>query len=168
MQLILGARIKIEPLVEFPRLLIDSMNQYGADAEDVRRSFDAKKSIFEQRSSNSVPLLLSVDRQPRQKADWNGMVRKPVSRTASGSLFRDAASGNRIVTNHAMLAMNYIGSGAIIRLVLQRIFLQPEVQRLVRAAIEFAQIMGLAQRFNLRERRHLPLLQHARLGEELS
>jgi hypothetical protein len=38
----------------------------------------------------------------------------------------------------------------------------------VRAAIEFAQIMGYAQRFNLRERRHLPLLQHARLAEELS
>lgn len=128
MQFIVGTRIKIQSLIEFPGLLIYGMYQHRTYAENVGGPFYAEQGVFQQSSSQPASLVFFVNRQPTQKSDWNRVICKPTRRASGGMFFRDTAGGDRIIANDDIVTMNDIRSGAVIGLILKRVFPKPEIQ----------------------------------------
>ena len=154
MKFIVRTWLEIEFLIKRSCLPVDGVNQNRPNAKNIRGALDPKQSVFKQRPAQAPPLFLPVYRQSPEQSYGYRMPRQPLSGSRRSAFSGDAARSNGIVAHDDIRAVHYIRPGAVVRLVLQGVLSQPQIQRLMPATIKGSQIMGSVQGLNLRELGH--------------
>jgi len=85
--------------VELPCWLVDGVNENGTRTDDVGRSGNSCKCIFQERLSQPRSLFAFVNGQSCQQDDRDGMTSEALGDAGGRVLDRDAPRGNGIVAN---------------------------------------------------------------------
>jgi len=128
------------------------VDQDSAGSYDIRRSGDAIQRIFEDCVPESDALLGLVNGKPGKQDDGDRMMRQSLCHTGWYVFPPSAPSGNRIIGNDPIGAVNDVGARGLALLICPGKALKPIGERSVGTAVEMTQVVRPCQRFNLRER----------------
>lgn len=150
-----GGRFESVVQVERSRVVVDGVDEQGADADRAGRCDRARHRVAQQPGTDALPGDGAIDGEPREENDGNRVARHALGRPNGAGLSFDAASGHSVISDDALLLSvgDHVGPYRARGGASERVFDEPGVQ-LGPAAVEAVEGVCALERLGVAETRH--------------